>query len=462
MKTISLILAGGKGTRLWPLSRENRPKQFIKLDSDNTLIEDAYDRMKPIVGDNQWIITSKEMIDYFRLYVTSYDEIKSSSEARIIEEPISKNTAISIIWSAEYARKTYGEDTVMVIVPSDHIIQDQKCFESEINIGIEHAKKGKNVIFGVKPSYPEAAYGYIETKEDMVINFIEKPTISEATELIKSDSYYWNTGMYVINVGTFIEKVKDVAPETYSLLDVEDITDELFLKDLYNNVSDVSINDVVIKKMDDLIMVPFTCDWNTINSWKSYYEQSEKDIDGNVFEDNSIAVDTKSSLVYSEDKFVSLVGVENIGVVSVDDSIVVCNLNESEKVKDLFQTLKNKSRKEVNYNNIGVRPWGTYHVLEEGFGYKIKRIKVDPGHKLSLQMHHHRSEHWIVVKGTARVVNGDKEFYVNENQSTYIPATTLHRLENPGVLPLEIIEVQCGSYLEEDDIVRFEDIYDRK
>lgn len=461
MKTISLILAGGKGTRLWPLSRENKPKQFLNIHSDQTLIEDAFDRVKPIVGDEQWVITSKEMVDYFKLYVKAYDTWKHSEETKLIIEPQSKNTTASILYSAELARRNYGDDCIMIVLPSDQVIENDECFREEIKLGIEKAKEGAFVIYGVNPSYAEGGYGYIGADNGRVIDYIEKPVVEQAEELIAKGNYYWNSGIYVFQVGTFINAAEKHMSEIYNLLDEEDITDQSFLNQLYQDVPNVSINNSLIDKLEGMKMVPFTCDWNTVNSWKNYYETSNKDLEGNVLGDNALSFDSKSSLVYSEDKFVSLVGVEDIGVVSVDDSIVVCNLKESEKVKNLFQNLKEKSRREVNYNNIGVRPWGSYHVLEEGFGYKIKRIKVDPKQKLSLQMHYHRSEHWIVVKGIARVVNGEEEFYVRENESTYIPATTVHRLENPGVLPLEIIEVQCGSYLEEDDIVRFEDIYDR-
>lgn len=461
MKTISLILAGGKGTRLWPLSRENRPKQFLNIHSDQTLVEDVYDRMKPLGCEEQWIITSKEMLDYFKLYVKSFDAWKNSEATKILVEPQSKNTTISIVWSAEIARRTYGDDTVMIVLPSDQVIDNDDCFRNEILKGVEMAKAGKFVTYGVKPSYPEGAYGYIGTDKDDVIHYVEKPTIEEAELFIQKGNYYWNTGIYVFHVGNFIEAVQKLVPEIYGHLNVEDILEETFVNKLYKEVPSLSINYSIIGKLQNMTMIPFTCDWNTVNTWKSYYETANKDLDGNVLSENALSFDSKSSLVYSEDKFVSLVGVEDIGVISVDDSIVVCNLKESEKVKNLVESLKAKSRKEVNYNNIGVRPWGSYHVLEEGFGYKIKRIKVDPKQKLSLQMHYHRSEHWIVVKGIARVVNGDEEFYVRENESIFIPATTRHRLENPGVLPLEIIEVQCGSYLEEDDIVRFEDIYSR-
>ena len=464
MKVLSLILAGGKGTRLWPLSRENKPKQFIKLASQQTLLENTFNRIQETIDAEQWLITTDEMVDYFKLYVDAYDDWKGSENVKFLVEPQSKNTVASILWGSSLAKRTYDEDTIMIISPSDHVIEDSNAYLSDVQKGISLAQNDKFVVFGVPPTSPENAYGYIgiDKEDNSVTEYIEKPDVFVASELIEQGNYYWNTGIYIFKISTFLNQVNHIIPHICKMFDTDKILDSDYVKQLYKEVPSLSINSTIIENLSNLTMVPFNSCWNALNSWKSYHSISEKDDDGNVLGDKAISLDTKNSLVYSDDKFVSLVGLQNVGVVSVDDSIIVCNLDESEKVKQLYHKLITTERKEINYNNIGVRPWGSYFVLEGGLNYKIKRIQVDPKQMLSLQMHFHRSEHWIVVKGVAKVTNGDNEFYVHENESTYIPATTKHRLENPGVLPLELIEVQCGTYLEEDDIVRYDDIYDRK
>jgi len=464
----AVVLAGGSGTRLWPLSRKSYPKQFLKFGNDQSLLQRTIRRLLlSISAEHIIIITNKE---YQFLVRDQVGEINRNLENNIILEPVGRNTAPAIALAVKYVVDKLGgkEDEVLFICPSDHIVSPEDRFGEYLKKAESLSKEGYIVTFGIQPYKPETGYGYIKrgmgvsgNKDDLKAfkaeRFIEKPTLEVAAEYLKSKEYYWNSGMFAFSIRAILDEFKEHATEIHQNLsgNYQDIMNS------FEKMPNISIDYAVMEKSDRVVVLPLEIKWSDIGSWDSVYEILEKNGNRNVKIGEILDVNTKNSLIIGNKRLISTVGVKDLLIVETDDAILISKKGETQKVKDIVKHLEMLGRKEINEHITTHRPWGSYTILEEGPRYKIKRIMVNAEQKLSHQMHHHRSEHWIVVKGTARVTIGGKEEFVHENESTYVPKSTLHRLENPGKVPLELIEVQNGEYVEEDDIIRFEDVYGR-
>jgi len=462
-----VILAGGTGTRLWPLSRELYPKQLLNLTEDVSLLQATVKRiiampnMLPpliVVGEEHRFLTQNQI-----------DELGLQGKITIILEPAGRDTAPAICAAAVYAQSQLDEDTVMLVLPADHLISKPEVFLQGVEQAKELAAAGYLVTFGITPHSPETGYGYIKKGEgNRVISFVEKPDRKTAEQYLAEGNYFWNSGMFAFSLKTFLFEVRKHAPQTCSSMEVsveKGCTDESFfrLEQLSMEACACeSIDYALMEKSDRVAVVPVDMAWSDIGSWQALWEVSAKDPGGNVVHGDVVLEDVRNSLIRAENRLVAGIGLDGTLVVETADAVLVAPLARSQDVKKIVTRIKADKKEEYRLHRTVYRPWGSYTVLEEQPRYKIKRITVNPGAKLSLQMHHHRSEHWVVVKGTAKVTCGEKTFLVHENESTYISAGQKHRLENDGVIPLELIEVQNGSYLGEDDIVRFDDVYGRR
>ncbi len=458
-----MILAGGGGTRLWPLSRKNYPKQFLKIYNERSLLRQTADRLLRVVPPEDLIVMSNNA---YRFYVkTELGEVP-----HMILEPECRNTAPAIALGMKYCREKLGctDEEVIFLSPSDHVIKPDDRFAHSMRKAGEVARRGHIVTFGVKPDKPETGYGYLKggtLLEDMgedslclrVEQFTEKPDSAVAERYFRDGSYFWNSGMFAFSIGTMEEEMRRHVPEIGGMLDL-DYED---LLERFERMPDISIDYAVVERSDRVVVLPFDAYWNDIGSWDSLYEVMEKDGNGNVTSGDVLALETRGSLILGSKRQISTIGIEDCLIVETSDALLVAKRGNAQKVKEVVTTLRRNTRTEAEEHVTTHRPWGTYTVLENGPRYKIKRIMVKPGEQLSLQMHYHRSEHWVVVRGTAKVTIGDTEVFVHENESAYVPKSTLHRLENPGKVPLEIIEVQNGEYVGEDDIVRVKDVYGR-
>ncbi|MBU6392626.1 MAG: mannose-1-phosphate guanylyltransferase/mannose-6-phosphate isomerase [Planctomycetes bacterium] len=458
----ALILAGGSGTRLWPLSRKNYPKQFLKLNGDRSLLQSTADRLLNVVSKEDIVVMTN---DEYKYYVNS----DLAWIENVILEPACRNTAPAIALGVKYCIEKLGckEDEVIFVSPSDHIIGSVDRFAQCVSRSKIVAGDGYIVTFGIKPVRPETGYGYIRVRSQKsetgncdffkVEKFEEKPDVETAIRYVNEGNYYWNSGMFAFSIGTMLKEFKRYNPMIIKMLDKS--FDEL-LRD-YKQMPDISIDYAVMEKSDRVVTFPLDIYWNDIGSWDSLYDVLDKDENGNVKRGDILTVDTKRTLIIGNKRQISTIGLEDFLIVETDDAILIAKRGETQKVKDIVGMLKEDNRVEVDEHVTIYRPWGNYTILDKGPRYKIKRIIVQPNARLSLQMHYHRSEHWVVVSGTAKVTIGNEEKVVHENESTYIPKSTIHRLENPGKVPLEIIEVQNGEYLGEDDIVRMGDVYSR-
>ncbi|MEN8189076.1 MAG: mannose-1-phosphate guanylyltransferase/mannose-6-phosphate isomerase [Thermodesulfobacteriota bacterium] len=462
-----VILAGGTGSRLWPLSRELFPKQLLQLVDETSLLQTTVlrvcglpDILPPliVVGEEHRFITKSQV-----------DGLDLGVDYSIILEPVGRNTAPAVCAAAEFAALGGDEETILLVLPADHLIMRREAFGRAVKEAAELAEQGAIVTFGIEPQRPETGYGYIERGEgSKVSSFREKPDLETARTYLASGNYLWNSGMFAFSIKTFREEMTKYQGEMLDCMARaanDGVRDDRFYrleKSAMEESPGDSIDYALMEKTDRAAVVAADLDWSDIGSWHALWEVLEQDEHGNVTQGDVILEDTRNCLIRAEDTLVATVGLEDTLVVETADAVLVAPLSKSQDVKKIVNRLKGDAREEFRFHTTVHRPWGSYTVLEKQSRYQIKRITVYPGQKLSLQMHHHRHEHWVMVSGTARITNGDKNFLLHENQSTYIPAGVTHRLENPGVMDIELIEVQNGSYLGEDDIVRFDDVYGRE
>ena len=455
------ILAGGGGTRLFPLSRTSYPKQFLKLDGEYSLLAQTVRRFFEIVPPEDILVITNAQ---------HFHNVKSdlaqagASNAKILLEPVGRNTAPAIALAAIYCKAELkaNDDEVIFVAPADHVIKDLDYFTSIAQKGASLASKGYIVTFGIRPIKPETGFGYIQSGAPVengffVKSFKEKPDEETAAAYLKSGDYYWNSGMFACRMDTFRNELRRYAENIYNFMD------KPYAEVLENfaDMPNISIDYALAEKSDKVALIPYDGDWSDVGSWDAIYDLAVKNNFGNAVMGDCITVDCKNSLFLGKNRMIAGVGLEDTIVVETDDAILVTKRGESQKVKEIVDILKKQGRKEASEHLTVNRPWGNYTILGEGSNYKMKRIVVNPGSAISLQLHYHRSEHWVVIEGTAKVTLSDSIKMVHTGESVFIPASAKHRLENPGKIPLKIIEVQNGSYLEEDDIVRFEDSYGR-
>jgi mannose-1-phosphate guanylyltransferase / mannose-6-phosphate isomerase len=472
---IPVVLSGGAGTRLWPVSRESRPKPFMRLESGGTLLGKTYARALACAEVPE-VLTITNRDYYFQSKDVWHAEAKGRQPQRFLLEPAGRNTAPAILLGALMLRAAHGDDAVMLVLAADHLIQDVEAFAGDVAAAEVLARQGFLVTFGIPPSHPETGFGYVEAGEAVpgvrgyrVAAFIEKPSLERAEAMLMAGGHYWNSGMFCFRVGTLIEAFAKLAPEMLAAAEVcwqatMARCSEPYCEidaDSFAALSNISIDYAIMEKADNVAMVAAGFDWTDVGSWKALADLVEPDSNGNRDVGEVIHVGSRNCYVQSEDRLVATIGLDDLVIVDTPDALLVSHRDQTQQVKEIVRQLRASNHESYRLHRTVARPWGTYSVLEEGDRYKIKRIEVKPGASLSLQMHHHRSEHWIVVSGTARVANGDQVMLVQSNESTYIPAGHQHRLENPGVIDLVMIEVQSGEYLGEDDIVRFDDVYGR-
>jgi mannose-1-phosphate guanylyltransferase/mannose-6-phosphate isomerase len=460
-----VILAGGTGSRLWPLSRELYPKQLFKLTGGGTLLQDTCSRTREIAnGCEPIIVVGREHRFMVR---EQLDELGLGNGVRIIVEPEGRNTAPATIVAALDAVSEH-EDPFLLVMPADHLIRGDHQFSEAVREGLAPASEGSLVTFGVKPERSETGYGYIERGEGYTVSrFVEKPDQLTAQAYLESGDFFWNSGIFLFKARSLLDLAERLVPDMLaacrSALEGSR-TEHGFIcldEEGFARCSSDSLDYAIMERAENLAMIPVDFVWSDVGSWQALHQLLPKDEQGNVLQGDIIAEDTSGSLVWADSRLVSTLGIDNLLVVETPDAVLVAPLERSQEVKRIVSRLKSTQREEYLVHRTVYRPWGSYTVLEEAPRFKIKRITVKPGVSLSLQMHYHRSEHWVVVKGTARVTRDNDVFLLRENESTFISPGQRHRLENPGRIALEIIEVQNGSYLGEDDITRLEDDYGR-
>jgi mannose-1-phosphate guanylyltransferase len=465
---VPIILSGGSGTRLWPLSRKLYPKQFLSLANKTTLFQDTILRL-PKEASNPIIICNE---DHRFIAAEQLRQLDSSNKG-IILEPIGKNTAPAIALAAINLLNN-NEDPILLVLSADHLIKKVAKFHESIRIGSKIAKNNKLVTLGVKPIKPETGYGYIEVKKNNIdeyykINsFNEKPELSLAKEYIKSGNFFWNTGIFLFKASTYIKELKQYEPDIFNTCNEainKTSIDHDFIRiddSAFKKCPNKSIDYAIMEKTDQAFVVPFDGYWSDIGSWEALWESKPKDKNMNIKEGDVILKNVQNSFIHSSNRLVTVNNLADIIVIDTQDALLVSSKNKSQDIKNFVEILKNANRTEPENHRKVYRPWGYFDSLDSGKGFQVKRISVNPGAKLSLQKHKKRAEHWIIVKGIAIITCGKKVFRLNENQSTFIPKGEIHRLENREKTPLEIIEIQTGSYLGEDDIIRIEDDYKRE
>ncbi|MEZ8861069.1 mannose-1-phosphate guanylyltransferase/mannose-6-phosphate isomerase [Vibrio sp. 10N.247.311.51] len=493
---LPVILAGGSGSRLWPLSRELYPKQFLNIAGEQSMLQQTLQRLQGLEEhlmdskcDAPFIICNEE----HRFIAAEQARASNIQHSGILLEPVGRNTAPAIALAALKAlskpalNEQSASDPILLVLAADHHIAKTSEFQQAISRGVDYAKQGKLVTFGITPDAPETGYGYIKQGEplsssvqtdtngtEQPINhayaiecFVEKPDTATAEEYIRSEQYLWNSGMFMFKASRYVEELAEHHPEILAackLALAKQNTDLDFIRidaEAFKSSPSDSIDYAVMEKTSHAAVIPMDVGWNDIGSWSAIWDVSEKDEHNNVIEGDVLTVDSQHNYIHAENKLVATVGVDNLIIVETKDAILVVKKDKVQGVKSIVSQLNQAGRTEHVHHREVFRPWGKYDVIDLGKRDKVKRITVKPGHKLSLQMHHHRAEHWVVVAGTAKVTNDEKTYLVEEDQSTYIPLGHIHSLENPGDLPLEMIEVQTGSHLSEDDIIRYQDSYGR-
>lgn len=467
---VPVLLSGGSGTRLWPLSREAYPKQFIPLIGEHSLLQQTALRLRGLPGADTPLVVANEE---HRFVVAEQLRQVGAAPAAILLEPMGRNTAPAIAVAALQAMAG-GEDPVLLVLPSDHVIRDEAGFRAAVLAALPAAEQGALITFGIVPTVPETGYGYIKAAAATaggdvraVERFVEKPDLATAESYLASGEYFWNSGMFAFRASRYLEELGRtqaamVEQAREALARGRRDSDFLRLdRDAFAACPSDSIDYAVMEKTNAACVLPIDVGWNDVGSWSALWEVAEQDGDGNAHRGDVLAQDCRNTLALGDKRLVALLGLEDVVVVDTDDAVLVAHKDRVQQVKDIVSRLKKAERPQATWHRKVYRPWGSYDSVDNGARFQVKRIVVKPGAALSLQMHHHRAEHWIVVSGTARVTCDDRVFTLSENQSTYIPLGSRHRLENPGKMPLELIEVQSGSYLGEDDIVRFEDQYGR-
>ena len=473
MKLIPTILCGGAGSRLWPVSRELHPKPFIRLADGQSLLQKAWLRGAALPDVAEVLtVTNRELFfktedEYRAVAGTSPNPLANS----YILEPFGRNTAPAIAAAALQVAATHGEDAVLLVLAADHLIADQAAFAAAVAQATQLARQGKLVTFGIQPEAPETGYGYIEADGNTVLAFVEKPSLEKAQAYLATGRYLWNAGIFCFAAGTMLREMDQHCPailaatraclEQASTATGKGFTQTGLPPNAFAQVPDDSIDYAVMEKSRNMAVVPCSIGWSDIGSWSAVGDLTAPDGDGNRIEGEVQLHDVSNCYIQSNERLVGAVGVSNLLIIDTPDALLVADRSRAQDVKHIYASLKSQGHEAHKHHRTVHRPWGTYTVLEESSNFKIKRIEVKPGASLSLQMHYHRSEHWVVVSGTAKVVNGDHELILKPNESTYIAAGHKHRLQNPGVVDVVMIEVQSGEYLGEDDIVRFEDNYGR-
>ncbi|MBT2768147.1 mannose-1-phosphate guanylyltransferase/mannose-6-phosphate isomerase [Stenotrophomonas sp. ISL-67] len=462
---LPVILSGGSGTRLWPLSREAYPKQFLALAGEQTMLQATWQRVAPIAGRAPLVVANEE----HRFVAAEQLQQLDVQPQAILLEPVGRNTAPAIAVAALEATLDDG-DPLLLVLPSDHVIADEAAFRAAVIRALPAARDGKLVTFGIVPTGPETGYGYIKASSGDAVRavdrFVEKPDADTALQYVQSGGYFWNSGMFLFKASRYLAELERFQPAMLAAsrnawqLARRDTDFTRLDKDAFAAVPADSIDYAVMEKTADAVVVPLDAGWNDVGSWTALRDVSAQDADGNAHHGDVIAIDCRNTYAYGE-RLIALVGLDDVIVVETDDAVMVGRSDRMQEIKQVVARLKADARPEATWHRKVYRPWGAYDSIDNGERFQVKRITVKPGGTLSLQMHHHRAEHWVVVSGTAEVTRGDEVILLGENQSTYIPLGVTHRLRNPGKLPLELIEVQSGSYLGEDDIVRFEDTYGR-
>ncbi|HYG05950.1 MAG TPA: mannose-1-phosphate guanylyltransferase/mannose-6-phosphate isomerase [Stenotrophomonas sp.] len=460
-----VILSGGSGTRLWPLSRESYPKQFLPLTGDLSMLQATWRRVAPLAGRAPLIVANEE----HRFVAAEQLQQVGAQPQAILLEPVGRNTAPAIAVAALEATRD-GGDALLLVLPSDHVIADEATFQRVVREAVPAAEAGKLVTFGIVPTGPETGYGYIKAGHGegarAVERFVEKPDLTTAQSYVASGDYLWNSGMFLFKASRYLAELGKLNPVMLEAVGLawnaakRDSDFTRLHKEAFAAVPSDSIDYAVMEKTADAAVIPLDAGWSDVGSWAALREVSAQDADGNAHHGDVIAIDCRNTYAYGE-RLIALIGLDDVVVVETVDAVLVGKSERMQEVKEVVAQIKRDQRSEATWHRKVYRPWGAYDSIDNGQRFQVKRITVKPGATLSLQMHHHRAEHWIVVSGTAEVTRGEEVLLLTENQSTYIPLGVTHRLRNPGKLPLELIEVQSGSYLGEDDIVRFEDTYGR-
>jgi mannose-1-phosphate guanylyltransferase len=463
-------MAGGSGSRLWPLSRQAYPKQFLNLQGDNTMLQDTLARLSSIEHGSPMVICNED----HRFTVAEQLRLHGQTESDIILEPVGRNTAPAVALAAFRAIEQDNDATLLVLA-ADHVIKHPEAFVDVVKQAQPLAEQEYLVTFGIVPSAPETGYGYIKQGQPLtgstsylVDRFVEKPDLATAKDYIETGNYLWNSGMFLLKARQYLSELKQYRPDIYSACEKAcqtASTDLDFVRidqEAFEQCPDESIDYAVMENTNKAAVIPLECGWSDVGSWLALWEVAEQDEMMNASKGDVLSVDTSNSYLHSTEKLIATVGVDNLIVVETKDAVLVASKDKVQDVKKIVNTIKSEKRSEWQHHREVYRPWGKFDSVDTGDRFQVKRITVKPGGKLSVQMHYHRAEHWVVVSGTAKVRIGDKEVLLTENQSTYIPVGEIHSLENPGQIPLELIEVRSGSYLAEDDIVRLDDKYGRK
>lgn len=462
-----VIMSGGSGTRLWPLSRQARPKQFLALTSQYSLLQETIKRLAGVEKQTSIIICNEE-----HRFLVAEQLREIDQQATILLEPVGKNTAPAVALAAFKVAKENPEG-ILLVLAADHVIHNVNAFEKAIGSAILLAKQNYLVTLGVLPTAPETGYGYIEQGKSLaddsyhVKQFIEKPNIEKAKHYLKSGGYYWNSGMFVFSAQTYLAELEKYQPTIYQCCQKAmqsikiDIDFTRIDKEIFSECPSDSIDYAVMEKTDKAAMVTLDAGWSDIGSWSALWDTINKDSNGNSVQGDVLLEQTTNSLIYASNRLVTTLGIDNMIVVETKDAVLVATKDKIQQVKSIVNTLQQQNRSEIVNHTKVYRPWGFYDSIDIGERHQVKRITIKPGAKLSLQKHHHRAEHWVIVKGTAKITKGNEAYLLTEDQSTYIPIGEIHSLENPGKIALELIEVQSGSYLGEDDIIRLEDRYGR-